>query len=279
MDTSLEQKARAIRATVIRMAHDGRQGHLKGSLSCVDILVALYNGWLRADPSEPKHPDRDRFILSKGHGCTALYAALADRGYMPKEWLGQYARSGSPLPNHACRHALPLLECSAGSLGHGLGIATGMLYGLRMAGRTAPRAVVLMSDGECNEGSVWEAATFAAAHGLENLLAIVDYNGLQAVGRSEDLMGHMPMADKFRAFGWGVRTVDGNRIADIQAALDAFPFEKGRPSALVAKTRAGAGVSFMEDDIVWHYRVPDAEDVKKALAELGEAPIHLRETP
>src|SRR5579871_1261961 len=197
----LERKARQMRATCIQMAHDGHEGHLSSVLSCMDLLVALYNYWLNVDPILPKAHDRDRFILSKGHACTALYSVLADRGFLPAEWLATYAQDDSPLPNHPCKHALPILECSSGSLGHGLGIGTGMAYGLRLEGNRA-RVVVLMSDGECNEGSVWEAAMFAAANKLDSVLAIVDNNGLQAVGRSDALMGYTSLEEKFRAFGW-----------------------------------------------------------------------------
>ncbi len=270
---ALERKARQMRATCVQMAHDGKEGHLSSALSCMDLLVALYNGWLSVDPQEPKHRDRDRFILSKGHACTALYSVLADRGFFPKEWLSRYAQGGSPLPNHPCRHSLPLLECSSGSLGHGLGIATGMAYGMRMDGIEA-RAVVLMSDGECNEGSVWEAAMFAAANRLDSVLAIVDNNGVQAVGRSDALMGYTSLEEKFRAFGWDARTIPGNDMAAILDALADFPFTPGRPSAIIAKTTGGAGVSFMQDQIVWHYRVPPRDEVEQALAELGEKPLH-----
>jgi len=270
----LERKARQIRATCVQLSHDGKEGHLSSALSCVDLIVGLYYHWLRAFPGEPRNPGRDRFLLSKGHGCTALYGALADRGFIPKEWLSSYASSNSPLPNHPCLHALPLLEFSSGSLGHGLGVATGMLYGLRLD-RNPARAAVLMSDGECNEGSVWEAAMLASAHKLERLLAIVDYNGLQAVGRSDEIMGHTSLEEKFRSFGWAARTIRGNRMDEILAALDAVPFEPGRPTALIARTVGGAGVSFMQDQTLWHYRVPSDEELAKALAELGERPLHL----
>lgn len=269
----LAQKARQVRATCVQMAHDGKEGHLASALSCVDVLVALYNGWLRVWPENPKSKDRDRFFFSKGHACTALYAVLAERGFIPKPWLSTYAHHNSPLPNHSCIYALPLLECSAGSLGHGLGIATGAAYGLRLDGVDA-RVVVLMSDGECNEGSVWEGAMFAAAQHLDLLLAIVDYNGIQAVGRSDALMGHTSLEEKFRAFGWAARTINGNDFSEIIAALDDFPFEPGRPSAIIAKTVGGAGVSFMEDQVLWHYRVPPADELQRALQELGEKPLH-----
>ncbi|MFQ5828081.1 MAG: transketolase [Candidatus Methylomirabilia bacterium] len=270
----LEKKTRQVRATCIQMAHDARVGHVGSALSCVDALVVLYWYWLKISPEHPTSPHRDRFIMSKGHGCASLYAVLADRGFIPTDWLFRYATNDSPLPDHPCKWALPILECSSGSLGHGLGIATGMLYGLRLD-CVDTRAVVLMSDGECNEGSVWESAMFAAAHRFENLLALVDYNGIQAVGRSDELMGHTSLEEKFRAFGWAARTVDGNKLPSIIDALDSFPLQQGRPSAIILNTRKGAGVSFMEDEVVWHYRAPDGEDLRQAIEELGEMPIHI----
>jgi transketolase len=269
----LELKARQIRATCIQMSYDSKHGHLASSLSCVDILVALYYSFLKLSPEDPGKADRDRFILSKGHACTSQYAVLADRGFIPISWLSQYAQSDAPLAMHPCKHAFPLLECSSGSLGHGLGIATGMLYGNRLDGLDT-RAVVLMSDGECNEGSVWESAMFAAAQKLDRLLAIVDYNGLQAVGRSDEIMGYTDLADKFRAFGWSATTVDGNDMGQILQALEAFPFEPDRPSAIVAKTRKGAGIPFMEDRVLWHYRVPSEEELHEALRILDAPPLH-----
>jgi transketolase len=273
---ALEKKARQLRATCVQLAHDGKEGHLNGALSCVEILIALYYFWLDISPDDPKKPDRDRFIFSKGHSCAALYGIMADCGFFPKQLLLRYAHDDSPLPSHPCIHALPLLESSAGSLGHGLGIASGISYALRLDGKKA-RVAVLVSDGECNEGSTWEAAMFAAAKHLENLLLIVDYNGIQSVGRSDELMGYTSLAEKFRAFGWGVRTVNGLDIAAIVGTLRELPFEMGHPSAIIAKTIAGAGISFMEDQVLWHYRVPSDADLKRALAELKEAPIHLEQ--
>jgi transketolase len=269
----LEAQARRIRATCVQMAHEGREGHLSGTLSCVDLLVALFHGWLRVDPAHPKHPGRDRFIFSKGHAASALYAIMADSGFFPKEWLLRYAKDNTPLPNHPCAHALPILECSSGSLGQGLGIGTGMSYGMRLAGIDS-RVVVLMSDGECNEGSVWEAAMFAAANRLDQVLAVVDNNGVQAVGRSDELMGHTSLAEKFRAFGWSAQTIDGNCMREIVETLAGVPFEPGRPSAIVARTTGGAGVSFIQDDVLWHYRVPSDDDLRRALDELLAKPIH-----
>ena len=273
----LEQKARKIRATAIQMSHDGREGHLNGALSCVDILVALYNGWLNSYPNDPKHPERDRLIFSKGHACASLYAVMADFGFFDKQLLFEYAKNDTPLPSHPCIHALPALECSSGSLGHGLGVGTGKSYALKLSGSKA-RVAVIIGDGESNEGSTWEAAMFAAANKLDNLLVIVDNNGVQSVGRHAELTGNTSIADKFNAFGWAVHTIDGHNISEILNTLNMFPFEEGRPSAIIAKTTAGAGVSFMEDQVLWHYRVPSDDDLKNALKELGETPIHLEKS-
>ncbi len=272
----LEQKAREVRATCVQLSHDAGVGHLGSALSCVEGIIALYYYWLRISPQTCKDPNRDRFILSKGHACTAHYAVLADRGFIPLDWLFRYAWTKEPLSDHPCKHALDVLECSAGSLGHGLGIATGMLYGLRLDG-SAARAAVLMSDGECNEGSVWEAAMFAAAKKLDNLLALVDYNGIQAVGRSDEIMGYTSLEEKFRAFGWEAHTVPGNDVQSIIRVLGEFPFKKGRPSAIILRTKKGAGISFMEDEVLWHYRVPSDDDLNNALAELDAKPIHLKD--
>lgn len=271
----LEERACSIRATCIQMAHDGKEGHLCSALSPVDVLVALFYSFLNIEPKTPKQENRDRFILSKGHGCASLYAIMADQGFFPKEKLSEYNRAGAMLPNHPCLHALPSLEMSSGSLGHGLGVGTGMAYGLQLRNSGA-RVVVLAGDGECNEGSIWESAAFAAAHRMEKLLFLVDYNGIQAVGRSDEIMGFTSLEDKFRSFGWGATTVDGHDMEAILAALGRFPFKPGSPSAIIAKTRTG--VSFMENDVLWHYRKPSVEDLQRSLTELGAQPIH-RTTP
>lgn len=271
---SLDKIARKLRATCVQMAFDGKQGHLKGVLSCIDLLVALYYCWLNVRPDDPKNPGRDRFIFSKGHACSALYAVLAARGFLQKECLLNYATNDSPLPNHPCIHQLPLLECSSGSLGHGLGIGTGIGYALKLEGVDA-RVAVMLSDGECNEGSIWEAAMFAAANRLDNCLAIVDYNRIQCVGRTDDIMGNTFLEKKFQAFGWSAYTINGNNLAEIIRTLDKFPFEPNSPSAIIATTTAGAGVSFMEDQVLWHYRMPSYDDLQRALFELGEKPIQM----
>lgn len=255
------------------MAHDAKEGHLNGALSAIDILVALYDSWFDGSPDEASRPERDRLVFSKGHACTSVYSVWADRGIIPREWLFQYGQNDGPLPSHPCKYALGVLEVSSGSLGHGLGVAAGISYGLRLDGKRA-RVVALLSDGECNEGSTWEAAMFAAAKHLHGLLAIVDYNRIQSVGFTDELMGHTSLEEKFRAFGWETRTVDGHNLQELVKTLDEFPFAEARPSAIVAKTIAGAGVSFMENQVLWHYRVPSDEDLQRALKELGEAPIH-----
>ena len=268
--SDLQRIAGKIRATCIQMAFDAGHGHLKSTLSCADILVALYWDWLNVSPSNPTDSHRDRFYMSKGHGVTSLYAVLAEKGFIDKSDLHTYAKSGSPLPDHPCKHMLPILEASSGSLGHCLGMATGALYALRLQDNPA-RAAVLLSDGECNEGSVWEAAMFAAAHKLENLLVIVDYNGMQAVGTSDEIMGYTSLEEKFRSFGWGARSINGNNIAEIIDCFGNVPFEKNKPSVIVANTKIG--VSFMENNILWHYRTPSQEDLIAAINELGEQPI------
>jgi transketolase len=269
-------KARQLRATCVQMAYDGKESHLKGALSCIDILVALYYCWLKVDPVNPKALDRDRFIFSKGHASSALYAVLADRGFFKKELLATYATDDTSLPSHLCVHALPILDCSSGSLGHGLGIAAGRSYALSLDNRSS-RVVALLSDGECNEGSTWEAATFAAANKLDNLLAIVDYNGIEALGYSDELMANTDLLGKFISFGWAGCVVNGHDIPEMLRALERHPFEKNKPSVIIAKTKGGAGVSFMENQIVWHYRTPSREDLEKALIELGEIPLHLEQ--
>jgi len=273
LDT-MEKMAGRIRATCVKMAHVGDESHLSSALSCVDILTALFGGWLKYEKgASGTNFQRDRFILSKGHGCSALYATLAAYGHIPVDTLSDYSCTDSPLPNHPCKFALPELEISSGSLGHGLGIATGLLYGARLSGKESVRAVVLMGDGECNEGSVWEAAMFAVAQRLHNLLAIVDNNGTQAVGRSDELMGFTSLEEKFVSFGWKAVTVNGNNVKDVWQALQTVPLSSKRPTAIIAKTVSGAGVSFMENDQVWFYRRPDDDDFYNAMKELKQDPI------
>jgi len=264
-----------IRATCVKMAFDAKETHLSSALSCVDILTVLFGGFLNyCNGANSRNLERDRFILSKGHGCSALYATMAAFGIISPKLLGEYSRTNSALPNHPCKYALPHLEISSGSLGHGLGIAGGILYGLRLDINLTSRAVVLMSDGECNEGSVWEATMFAAAQKLTNLLAIVDYNGSQAVGKSDALMGFTSLEEKFCSFGWEAISVNGNNISVLVDTLNKFPFSPEKPSVIIANTFSGAGVSFMEKDQVWFYRSPSKHDLDRALVEIGEEPFY-----
>lgn len=263
-----------IRATCVKMAFEAKETHLSSALSCVEILTTLFGGFLRYyDGAKSGKLERDRFIMSKGHGCSALYATMVAFGIISPEMLKGYSQSDSLLPNHPCKYALPHLEISSGSLGHGLGIACGILYGLRLSNNLKSKAVVLMSDGECNEGSVWEAAMFAAAQKFTSILAIVDNNGSQAVESSDVIMGFTSLEEKFQSFGWETITVNGNNICNLTEVLNRFPFSSEKPSAIIAKTVSGAGVSFMEKDQVWFYRSPSESDMNKALIEIGEKPF------
>ncbi len=231
-----------------------------------DLLAHLYGGFLRVDPRQPHWSDRDRMILSKGHGVAILYAALAERGFFPVDELANYARDGSLLTSHP-NHLVPGIEFSTGSLGHGLPVGCGLaLFAQR---RRAPwRTVVLMSDGELDEGSNWEAFLFAAHHRLDNLLAIVDFNKIQSLGHVSAVMNLEPLAEKLRAFGWSVREIDGHDHAAIGEALSELPADVGRPTVIIAHTVKGKGVSFMEDRLKWHYQSPDSEQLAQALREL-----------
>jgi transketolase len=249
----LEQVAREIRMDVIRMSHRAGTPHLGSSLSCVDILVGAYWGAARIDPSRPDDPLRDRFILSKGHAAPALYAVLARRGFFPASWLEEFAREGAALAEQ------PAPECAPG---------VGMALAAKVQNRDY-RVYVCLSDGECNEGSVWEAAMFAPAHQLERLAVIVDYNKWQATGRTNEVMAMEDLRAKWTAFGWSARDVDGHDVASIAEALNKVPDGSGRPVALIAHTVKGKGVSFMEDDNNWHYRIPTAEEVSEAARQLG----------
>ena len=263
----LEEIARRLRFKLIQMSHAAGTPHLGSALSCVDILVAAYWGFLKIDAKNPDDPLRDRFILSKGHAATALYATLAERGFFPREWLDKFAQHGSPLAEQPAPDCAPGVELATGSLGHGLPVALGMALAGRILGQSF-RLVVVMSDGECNEGTVWEAAMFAPNQKLSNLTIVVDYNKWQATGRSNEVMALPSLRDKFSAFGWRARDVNGHNISELIEALNTAPDPSGKPSAIIADTVKGKGVSFMEDDNNWHYRIPTAEEVEKTKEEL-----------
>lgn len=266
MHFDLAEVSRTVRRDILTMSAAARAPHVASALSCVEILVALYFRVARVSPGDPADPSRDRVILSKGHACAALYACLAERGFFAKERLSEYARDGSVMAEHPSLGVLPGIEATSGSLGHGLGVGLGIALGARMDGLRSSVSVVL-SDGEMNEGSVWEAALWAPAHGIDNLTAIVDFNGLQATGPSREITAIEPLADKWRAFGWATAEVDGHDTAALVAALETS--HPGKPLAVVARTVKGRGVSFMENNLEWHYRPPSSDDLARALSELG----------
>ncbi len=266
---SLEDLARQVRARVIRTSHRTGTPHLGSCLSCVDILVALYFRILRLTPSEPREPGRDRFILSKGHAAPALFQVLAMRGFYPESSLDTYGEDGSVFAEHPPTPAdLPGIEAATGSLGHGFPMGVGMALAARIH-HQAYHVFALVSDGECNEGATWEAAMFAAAQGLDRLAVVVDFNKWQATDRSRKVMALDPLVDKWRSFGWTACEVDGHDMRQLVSALSRVPDRSGKPTAIVAHTVKGKGVSFMEDDNNWHYRVPTAEEVRAAHEELG----------
>jgi transketolase len=268
----LEDLARKLRARIVETSHRAQAPHLGSCLSCVDILTALYFNVLRIDPRNPRDPNRDRFILSKGHGAPALFQALALRGFFPESLLDSFGEDGSilgehpPTPDH-----LPGVEAATGSLGHGLPMGLGMALSARILGRDH-RVFAVLSDGECNEGSTWEAAMFAPAQKLDRLAIVIDFNKWQATDRSEEIMSLNPLADKWKAFGWSAYEVDGHNMRDLVKLLTRVPDGSGKPVAIVAHTVKGKGVSFMEDDNNWHYRIPTAEEVLSAKKELGVSP-------
>lgn len=264
-----KQKANAMRKDIIEMIHEAGSGHPGGSLSCTDILAALYFGDVMTyDPAHPTSDARDRFILAKGHAAPALYAALAEAGFFPKDELKTLRKLGSRLQGHPDSKLLPGVEVSTGSLGQGLSVAAGLAAGLRLKGGDQ-KVYTVLGDGECEEGQVWEAANFAAAEALGNLVAIVDSNGLQIDGCLCDVCSAGELDEKFAAFGWKVHHVDGHDIDALIALFASLPCNStGKPQAIIAKTVKGKGVSFMENQVGWHGKAPDAEQTKQALAEL-----------
>lgn len=261
-----EDLALAIRRHALRMTNLGKSSHIASVLSIADIIAVLYGEVLNVDPSNPRWAERDRFILSKGHAGAGVYAALAETGFFDKSLLDQHYQNGSALSGHVSHKGVPGVEVSTGSLGHGLGIGAGMAY-VGSMDQCDHRIYVVMSDGECDEGSNWEAILFAAHHKLKNLTAIVDYNRLQSLCSTEETLGLEPFAEKWRAFGWEVIEVDGHNHKELKEALARK--ERDRPVCLIAYTIKGKGVSFMENQVVWHYRSPQGREYEMALGELG----------
>lgn len=263
--------ARRIRRHALEMVTRGGSSHIGAVFSIADLLAVLYKGVLRVDPTDPRWPNRDRFILSKGHAGAGVYACLAECGFFPVAKLLTHYQDGSDLSGHVSHKGIPGVELSTGSLGHGLSVAAGMALGAKRDG-ARHRVFVLLSDGECDEGSTWESVLFAAHHGLENLVAIVDYNKIQSLAPIAETIGLEPFAEKWRAFGWVVRDVDGHDHPALFEMLSMIPAEPGRPTCVIAHTVKGKGVSFMENTVLWHYRTPREEEYEAALRELMESP-------
>ena len=265
----LESKARKIRRSIIKMLDAGRAGHPAGSLSCVEIITALFYKILRIDPQNPLWPDRDRFILSKGHAAPALYAVLGDLGFFPEDRFSTFYHINSILQAHPDMTKVPGVEVSTGSLGQGLSVGIGMALGAKLDGKSY-RTFVLMGDGELQSGQVWEAAMFAGYRRLDNLIAIVDYNKLQLFGWTKDILDIEPLAKKWEAFNWNVTETDGHDFTKLLSTFTGLEKRKvGGPFLTIAHTTKGKGVSFMENCVEWHARAMNDEEVAQALAEIG----------
>lgn len=265
----LRNAARDIRMGAVTAVYHAKSGHPGGSLSIADILAYLYFAEMRIDPQNPAWEDRDRFVLSKGHCAPALYAALAARGYFPKEELTTLRKIDSRLQGHPDMKGIPGVDISSGSLGLGISSACGMALAGKYVNKDY-RVYAIVGDGESEEGQVWEAAMFAAHYRLDNLCLIVDYNGLQIDGPVAEVMNPAPFEDKYRAFGWNVISVDGHDFEALQAAFENARATKGKPTVLVAKTVKGKGVSFMEHQVGWHGQAPKEPEYLTAMAELAQ---------
>lgn len=263
-----EEIARRIRIDIIKAVYNAGSGHPGGSLSAADLITALYFGEMNVDPRNPKMEGRDKFVLSKGHAVPAQYAALGERGYFPVEEMMSLRKLGSPFQGHGNCHKVAGIEMSTGSLGQGVSAAVGMALANRLD-RSKGRIYVLLGDGELQEGIVWEACMSAGHYKLDNLCVIVDWNGLQIDGKNDDVMRVAPIADKFRAFGFHTVETDGHDFARIFDAFDEAGGVKGSPSAIIARTVKGKGVSFMEDQAGWHGKAPNEEQAREAVEELG----------
>lgn len=263
----LEQTACQIRINIINMLEKSQSGHPGGSLSLAEILTALYFKEMNIDPSNPKWEDRDRFVLSKGHGAPVLYAALAERGFFPKKELDNLRKVDSILQGHPDMKGTPGVDMTTGSLGQGLSAANGMALAGKIDKKDY-RVYSVIGDGECQEGLIWEAAMFASHYKLDNLTVFLDYNGLQIDGTNKDVMNIEPIDEKFRAFGWNVLKIDGHSMEAIIKAIDKAKKTKGEPTIIIAKTSKGKGISFMENQVGWHGKAPSAEEACKALEEL-----------
>lgn len=263
----LSNVACKVRKHIIEMITEAKSGHPGGSLSAVEIVTSLYFNVMNVKPEEPHYEDRDKFVLSKGHAAPVLYSVLAEKGFFPKEELIKLRKTGAMLQGHPDMKTIPGIDMSTGSLGQGLSAANGMALSAKLDNK-ASRVYVLMGDGELEEGQVWEAAMTSAHYKLDNLTAFVDHNGLQIDGPVEKVMNPEPVADKFKAFGWNVISIDGHDFGQILDAVEKAKACKGKPTMIVAETIKGKGVSFMENEAGWHGSAPNKEQCEKALCEL-----------
>lgn len=259
--------AKKLRQSILAMAYHAGGAHIAPAFSMVDILTVLYWKYLDIEPKNSTDPNRDRFILSKGHGCAALYVVLAEKGFFDKKILKTYCANGSILGGHPDMHAIPGVEASTGSLGHGLSIALGIAYAAKLSGKEY-KVVTLLGDGECQEGTIWEAAMAASQLGLDNLTAIIDYNKLQGMGLVSEINSLEPLAEKWKSFRWNVKEIDGHDFTQIIDSLESIPNNYG-PKMIIANTIKGKGISFMENKVIWHYRLPDKDEMLIACKELG----------
>lgn len=262
--------ARKIRRHALDMTSRGGSSHIGAALSCADILAVLYGSVMRVDPADPRAPWRDRFILSKGHAGCAVYATLAELGFFDPERLRTHYQDGSLLSGHVSHKGIPGVEISTGSLGHGLSIAAGMAYAAKLD-QAKHRVFAVLSDGECDEGSTWEAILFSAHHRLHNLVAVIDYNKIQSLAPVDETLGLEPFTDKWRSFGWKVYEADGHDHDDLRHTFDQALTSSKRPSVVIAHTTKGKGVSFMENSVLWHYRTARGAEYEAAVQELEEA--------
>ena len=261
--------AKKVRKHVVQMTHRGNSSHVGSALTIVDILSVLYSETLNIDPKTPEMNNRDIFILSKGHAGAAVYATLAESGYFDVAILNDHYQNGSTLSGHVSHKGNPGVDFSTGSLGHGLGVGAGFAYNF-LRKRNARRAFVVLSDGECDEGSNWEAIMFAGHHNLNNLTAIVDYNKIQSLASTRETLDLEPFADKWLAFNWAVHECNGHSHDDLSNTLKSTKLEQHKPSVIIAHTTKGKGVSFMENSVLWHYRSPQGDEFKAAMTELNE---------
>ncbi|WP_158161876.1 transketolase [Grimontia hollisae] len=267
---SIRQKARAVRRRIIHLnSNSPAGGHTGADLSQVEILCTLYFRAMNVSPDRIDDPERDIFIQSKGHAVGCYYCVLAEAGYIPEEWLKTYQHSDSKLPGHPVRQKTPAIELNTGALGHGLPVGVGLALAAKMSG-SRKRIFVVCGDGELAEGSIYEAALCAAKYKLDNLVVIIDHNKLQLAGPVEDIMPLAPLAKKWEAFNWAVSECNGNEPSSIVAALEATDDGGGVPNVIIAHTKKGAGISFIEDQPAWHHRVPKGAEIERALAELGD---------